>query len=225
MANQLQVAELQSNIRALAADGLNPAKWGLEPSNFFQLANYDLPQRMVIPLLLMFRHINTIADSLFYDVNLLWFRLYTRGVMLTSTNSATPALAREGLAALQTATRLNLSALANPEGAILVVDAHHAPFVHKYEDVRAFLADGATFPASNGGNGIRANQRDYGHRCRQLGAGFCCFRMECIRSAAAADRGDRTRLRPCRSHPAGARRLVRLRRPRLSVPHHAASSV
>ena len=140
----------------LAKSGFDLSKWGLDPTKYSQLTEYDLPQRMVVPLLLSFRHINTIAGALFYDVSLLWLRLYTRGIMLSTTNIATPATAQDSLAALQAATRLNLSALVNPEGAILVVDAHHAPFVHKYEDVQAFFSDRATFPVS--GDGDEAGQ-------------------------------------------------------------------
>src|SRR5215831_11379513 len=105
---------------------LDPANWGL--------ADFDLPHRMVVPLLRAYRHINTVADAMFYDVGLLWLRLYTHGITLT-TASRGPAAAQDRLAALEAAAKIiNLSALANPEGAILLIDAHHAPFTHKYDD-------------------------------------------------------------------------------------------
>src|SRR5215472_17073318 len=102
-------------LEAFAA--LDPANWGL--------ADFDLPHRMVGPLLRAFRHVNTLADTMFYDVGMLWLRLYTHGITLT-TASRGPAAAQDRLAALETAARIvNLSALANPEGAILLIDAHH----------------------------------------------------------------------------------------------------
>jgi hypothetical protein len=135
------------------------SKWGLSSSDSdlsksgpsaSDLAEFDLPHRMVLPLLWSFRQINTLADALFYDVNLLWLRLFTRGITLTATNTAPPVVAHDGLAALQAAAKfINLSALANPEGVILVIDAHHAPFVQKFDDVKLFLKEGLTFP-SNG---------------------------------------------------------------------------
>jgi hypothetical protein len=152
MATQTQLPALQLNLPVLAAGGSDLAKWGLDPSKY-SLANYDLPQWAVVPLLLAFRHINTMADMMFYDTGLLALRLWTRGVRVSTSNDEAPAEAmRNSLAAMQAAMRLNLSALFNPEGAILVVDAHRAPFVHKYDDVQAFLAN-PTFPADSGAPG------------------------------------------------------------------------
>jgi hypothetical protein len=151
MATQAQFPALQFNSPALAATGSDLAKWGLDPAQY-SLANYDLPQWMVVPLLLAFRHANTLADALFYDAGLLGLRLWTRGVRLNTSNDAPTEAMRNSLAAMQAVTRLNLSALFNPEGAILVVDAHHAPFVHKYDDVQAFVAN-PTFPADSGAVG------------------------------------------------------------------------
>ena len=39
------------------------------------LVKFDLPSVMVQSLLRAFRHVNTAADTLFYDVGLLWLRL------------------------------------------------------------------------------------------------------------------------------------------------------
>jgi len=123
---------------------LDPANWGL--------ADFDLPHRLVVPLLRAFRQINTVADAVFYDVGLLWLRLYTHGITLTTTKRTPGAAAQDRLSALQAAAFINLSALANPEGAILVIDAHHAPFVRKYDDVKEFLAGGLKFPAGGEGS-------------------------------------------------------------------------
>jgi hypothetical protein len=149
MATQTQLPALQLNLPVLAPGGIDLAKWGLDPSKY-SLANYDLPQWAVVPLLLAFRQVNTLADMMFYDTGLLALRLWTRGVRLSTSNDAAQAEAmRNTLAAMQAVTRINLSALLNPEGAILVVDAHRAPFVHKYDDVQAFVANPA-FPADSG---------------------------------------------------------------------------
>jgi hypothetical protein len=151
MATQTQLPALALNLPVLAAGGSDLAKWGLDPSQY-SLASYDLPQRLVVPLLLAFRHVNTLADMVFYDTGLLGLRLWTHGVRLSTENNAPTEAMRNSLAAMQAVTRLNLSALFNPEGAILVVDARHAPFVHKYDDVQAFLAN-PTFPADSGAVG------------------------------------------------------------------------
>jgi hypothetical protein len=151
MAAQAQLPTLALNLPVPAPGSADLAQWGLDPSKH-SLASYDLPQWMVVPLLLAFRHVNTLADTLFYDAGLLGLRLWTRGVRLSTSNDAPDEAVRNSLAAMQAVTQLNLSALFNPEGAILVVDAHHAPFVHKYDDVQAFLAD-PTFPADSGAVG------------------------------------------------------------------------
>jgi hypothetical protein len=148
MATQTQLPALALNLPVLAAGGSDLAKWGLDPSKY-SLASYDLPQWAVVPLLLAFRHVNTMADMMYYDTGLLTLRLWTRGVRVSTSNDAPATAMRNSLAAMQAAMRLNLSALFNPEGAILVVDAHRAPFVHKYDDVQAFLAN-PTFPADSG---------------------------------------------------------------------------
>ena len=132
----------------------DPSKWGFGASDFSGsgLADFDLPRQMVVPLLCAFRQVNTAADALFYDVALLWLRLFTRGVVVTTAERAPAAAAQDRLAALAAAAKfLNLGALANPEGAILVIDAHHRPFVEKYDDVTTFLHSGLKFPSQDDG--------------------------------------------------------------------------
>jgi hypothetical protein len=119
------------------------SQWGFSASDLglqsWDLARYDLPSVMVQPLLRAFRHTNTAADALFYDVGLLWLRLYTRGVMLSIKMPS--AAAQNSVETLKAASNLiDLSAFANPEGIILVIDAHRAPFVRQYHDVTTFLA-------------------------------------------------------------------------------------
>jgi len=133
----------------------DPAQWGwpTDPSQL-GLAQFDLSHRAVVPLLRAFRQFNTAADCLFYDVGLLWLRLFTRGITLTTTNEAPPAAAQDRLAALQAAAKfINLSALADPEGVILVIDTHHSPFVQRYDDVKVFLEHGLKFPSDGDAGG------------------------------------------------------------------------
>ena len=140
----------------------DPSKWmqGWTPSMLDSdghskspLAAFDLPRELVQPLLGLLRQSNTVADALFYDVGLLGLRLLTRGFSVTTDGSQLAASAQDGLAAAQAAAKfINLGALTNPEGTILVVDAHHAPYVHSYDDVNAFLQNGLSFMPSRGGD-------------------------------------------------------------------------
>jgi len=123
------------------------AAWGLTPSDLGGLYSFNMPSLAVQPLLRTLRYANTVADTLFYDVGLLGLRLYTRGVTVT-TNMTQPTIAAQTtVATLQAAAKfINLSALANPEGSILVIDAHRPPFVYRYTDVQDFLDHGLKFP-------------------------------------------------------------------------------
>jgi hypothetical protein len=130
----------------------DPQKWNFSrPTSGTELSSFDVPRELVEPLLWLFRQNNTLADALFYDVGLLGLRLFTRGITVTA-NAQFAASAQDGLAAAQAAAKfINLSANANPEGTILVVDAHHAPFVQVYDDVKKFLKDGLSFVPGRGG--------------------------------------------------------------------------
>ncbi len=90
----------------------------------FDLSSYDLPSLAVQPMLRMLRAANTAVDAQFYDVQLLWLKLYTRGVTVTTDMARQGVGAAHGVEAVNAAVRfVNLSALADPEGAILVIDA------------------------------------------------------------------------------------------------------
>ncbi len=66
MAAEAQVPTLAFNLPVLAVGGSDLAKWGPDPMRY-SLASYDLPQWAVVPLLLAFRHVNTLADIMYYD--------------------------------------------------------------------------------------------------------------------------------------------------------------
>lgn len=80
------------------------------------LSLFELPRAMVKPALEACRGFNSALDVAFYDV---------------------PAMLRE-LRDLGAAP-IDLDAVANPEGALLVVDAGHAPFVQRFEDLPTYL--------------------------------------------------------------------------------------
>jgi hypothetical protein len=94
------------------------------------LSVFELPQTLVRPALEMCRSFNTSLDALFYDVPLLIRDLEERGRTII-TDSET------GLA--DVAGRLNLSAMTNPEGSLLAVNARRPPFIQAFEDVPSFL--------------------------------------------------------------------------------------
>jgi hypothetical protein len=165
MEERTSITAPQPNLDMLRMPAADLASWGFSPADWKQfsgdLTNFNLPSAMVQPLLRAFRGINTLADALFYDVGLLWLRLYTRGVNLSTNMQQPAATMQDSLAALQAAAKfINLSALANPEGAILVINAHQAPFVHKYTDVTDFLNHGLTFPPNVGGQAPYGKPRD-----------------------------------------------------------------
>ena len=113
------------------------------------LGLFEVPRAVIEPLLRSLRSVNTAVDAIFYDVGALWFRLLARGITISV--SADPrAIAAPGdldaLHALMTHV-VNLSALTDPEGVILVVDAQRPPFIERYGDVREFLSDGLEFPS------------------------------------------------------------------------------
>lgn len=80
------------------------------------LSLFELPRAFVKPALELCRTFNSALDLAFYDVPTLVADLRARG-----------------------AAGIDLDALANPEGALLVVDAGRAPFIQRFEALPAFL--------------------------------------------------------------------------------------
>ena len=91
------------------------------------LSLFELPRALVKPALEACRTFNSSLDVAFYDVTTITRDLRDRG-------GAPP----------------DLDALANPEGALLVVDAAETPFVRRFENLPAYLAwhSGATVAPS-----------------------------------------------------------------------------
>jgi hypothetical protein len=87
------------------------------------------------------RAINTLADLVFYDVGTLLAH-HLRGTLITTVMQQ-----RQQAAGGPAVVSLNLGALADPEGTILVVDPQRPPFVTPFKTVAAFLAGLADLPA------------------------------------------------------------------------------
>jgi len=107
------------------------------------LSLFEIPPFLVEPALRMFRLSNAALDSWFYDTGVLMTELLWRGEFV-STNL--PALAVAESRSKPAApihgpsfSVLNLGALSNPEGCILVVDSARAPFIQRFDRVDTFL--------------------------------------------------------------------------------------
>ncbi|WP_159727514.1 hypothetical protein [Methylosinus sp. Ce-a6] len=96
------------------------------------LVFFEAPRAFVEPALRVLRMGNTALDSLFYDVNVFWTELFWRGTAVVTSDAGASH-------STQAFAMLNLGALTNPEGSILVVDAGRAPYVRRFDDVPGFL--------------------------------------------------------------------------------------
>jgi hypothetical protein len=95
-------------------------------SGFLDL--FEIPRPLIEPALQACRLFNTSLDSLFYDVPTLVRALQLRG-QTVGTSEDEP----------ETAGQLNLSALKDPEGSLLIVDPAKAPYIRAFHDVELFL--------------------------------------------------------------------------------------
>ncbi|WP_034991853.1 hypothetical protein [Beijerinckia mobilis] len=102
---------------------------------------------LIEPMLRAMKLANTMLDALYYDVQVVAWELFWRGAIVVG--------GREDLvsASLAEMTRafstLDLGALSNPEGSIIVVDAGRPPYIVRFEKVADFLnwADAAAVRA------------------------------------------------------------------------------
>lgn len=103
----------------------------LSPAN---LALFEMQKPFAVTALTLCRAFNTALDLAFYDVNRLEAALKERGRTIDSgipTNSPSPAKGK---------TVLDLTALINPSGSVIVVDANLAPYVREpYTDMKKFI--------------------------------------------------------------------------------------
>jgi hypothetical protein len=99
------------------------------------LSLYELQKPIVEPILRMFRLTNTALDFMFYDVGAFAAAMFDRGALVEAGVRSNSGPDQNPLL-----NRLDLSALTNPEGSILVVDANLPPYVERFDDMAKFLA-------------------------------------------------------------------------------------
>jgi hypothetical protein len=123
------------------------------------LAAYDVPRAVVEPLLRSLRMVNTAADAVFYDVGALWRQLFAHGVVVSTEIAAARRPPPAHVAAFQAMAEhvVNLSALTDPEGVILVVNAQQPPFIERYADVQEFLKNGLEFSGAEANDAAAAS--------------------------------------------------------------------
>jgi hypothetical protein len=97
---------------------------------------FELPKAFLEPALRSLRFANTLLDTLFYDTRVLAADLLWRGEIVstqTSPVSLGTGFAEPGFG------RIDLGALTDPEGSILIVDAAKAPFITRFDRADAFI--------------------------------------------------------------------------------------
>jgi hypothetical protein len=99
---------------------------------------FEIPRPFIEPTLRALRLGNTALDALFYDVNTMVTDLFLHGSIVVKgtdvpSSSRFPELTK-GF------SQLDLSALSNPAGSILVVDAGRPPRITQFEDIGNFIS-------------------------------------------------------------------------------------
>src|SRR6516162_11962507 len=102
------------------------------------LSWFEVPRPLIEPTLRALRLWNTALDALFYDVSAVATDLLLHGSIVVAEAEGTPSWRISEMT--KAFSQLDLSALSNPEGSILVVDSGRPPHVTPFEDVRAFLS-------------------------------------------------------------------------------------
>jgi len=115
------------------------------------LAIYDVPRAIVDPLLRSLRMFNTAADAVFYDVGALYRQFFAHGIAINTDIAAGRSPRRGNLAAFHAMAEhvVDLDALTDPEGVILVIDGQRAPFIARYPDFEEFVANGLEFTGTS----------------------------------------------------------------------------
>jgi hypothetical protein len=102
------------------------------------LALFELQKPLVEPLLRMFRLTNTALDVLFYDVGAFTAAMFKHGAQIDTGIDAGMG-SNSGADRNPLLNHLDLGAMSNPEGSILVVDANLPPYVERFDDMAKFL--------------------------------------------------------------------------------------
>src|SRR6516165_11133234 len=102
------------------------------------LSWFEVPRPLIEPTLRALRLGNTALDALFYDVSAVATDLLLHGSIVVAEAEETPSWRISEMT--KAFSQLDLSALSNPEGSILVVDSGRPPHVTPFEDVPGFLS-------------------------------------------------------------------------------------
>jgi len=99
---------------------------------------FEVPRPFLEPTLRALRLGNTALDALFYDVSRMVTDLFLHGSIVVKGAAVSPS---SHISEMTKGFRqLDLSALSNPEGSILVVDAGRPPRIIQFEDVASFTS-------------------------------------------------------------------------------------
>jgi len=103
--------------------------FGLSGGTGFPLAAFEIPRWLVEPAVMACRAFNTAVDAAFYDVPELVRDLADKDMIVATMQGGAKMPSRI----------VNLDALTNPEGSLLLIDTTTAPYVHRFIDVQAYL--------------------------------------------------------------------------------------
>jgi hypothetical protein len=113
--------------------GSSMATTGSDAFNWF-----EVPRPFLEPTLRALRLENTALDALFYDVNRMVTDLFLHGSIVVKGAAVSPSSRFSEMT--KDFSQLDLSALSNPEGSILFVDAGRPPRIIQFEDVANFIS-------------------------------------------------------------------------------------
>jgi len=99
---------------------------------------FEVSQPFLEPTLRALRLGNTALDALFYDVSRMVTDLFLHGSIVVKGAAVSPSSRISEMT--KGFSQLDLSALSNPEGSILVVDAGRPPRITQFEDVAHFIS-------------------------------------------------------------------------------------
>jgi hypothetical protein len=97
-----------------------------------------IPQPFIEPTLRALRLGNTALDALFYDVNAMVTDLFLRGSIVVKAADVSPYSRFSEMT--KDFSQLDLSALSNPAGSILVVDTGRPPRITQFKDGASFIS-------------------------------------------------------------------------------------
>jgi hypothetical protein len=91
------------------------------------LGLFEIPDALIRPTVMACRLFNTAVDAVFYNVPTLRADFFERDVATRARGEKLPSRIIE------------LDALSDPEGSLLLIDAQTPPYVHQFHDVKAYL--------------------------------------------------------------------------------------